>query len=262
MLLTPRWVGRLALLVIVLVACAWLGSWQWGRARVEVVRTPAPSVAVLTDVHQPGQPVDQAQIGRRVSVRGSFDPDRELLVVDRQESGRLGAWVLTAFAVEDADGAVVPVVRGWLPSGEDVPPAPRRQQVIVGWLEPTESDALRERGRDPLPEGQVEIVSSAELLSLWEPQLYQGFVIQQEPEPELPLVEVVPPSLTVTQSVDWQNAAYGVQWWLFGLFAIFWFLKMVRVEREDLAAEPDVPGPGSLDTMDVPDEHDPRRVRE
>jgi cytochrome oxidase assembly protein ShyY1 len=262
MLPTPRWVGRLALLLMVLVACAWLGSWQWGRATVEVVRTPAASVAVLTDVHQPGQPVDQEQIGRRVSLGGAFDPDRELLVVDRQESGRLGAWVLAAFVVADADGAVVPVVRGWLPSGEEVPPAPRGPQEIVGWLEPTESDALRERGRDPLPEGQVEIVSSAALLSLWELPLFQGFVIQQEPVPELPLVEVLPPSLTVTQSVDWQNAAYGVQWWLFGLLAIFWFVRMVRVEREDLGAEPEVPGPGLLDTMEVPDEQDPRRVNE
>ena len=110
-------------------------------------------------------------------------------MVDRQESGRPGSWVLTALLVDGADGAVVPVVRGWLPAGEPGPAAPGGQQKIVGWLEPTESDALRERGRDPLPEGQVEIVSSAELLSLWKPPLFQGFVIQQQPEPEPPLVD-------------------------------------------------------------------------
>jgi len=256
MLLTPRWVGRLALLAVVLVACASLGWWQWDRARFEVVRTPPSGVAALTEVHQPGQPGDQEQIGRRVQLSGTFDANRQLLVVDRQESGRPGAWVLTAFDLEDAEGAVVPVVRGWLSSGDTVPPTPRGPQEIVGWLEPTESDALRERGRDPLPEGQVEIVSSAELLSLWEQSLFQGFVIQQEPEPEPPLVAVAPPSLTVTQSVDWQNAAYGIQWWLFGLFAIFWFVRMMRVEREDAAAEADVPEARALDTMEVVDEHD------
>lgn len=255
MLLTPRWVARLALLVVIVVACAWLGSWQWGRARVEVVRTPAAGVAVLTDIHQPGQPVNQAQVGRRVLIDGVFDADRELLVVDRQESGRLGVWVLAAFIVDDADGAVVPVVRGWLPAGAAVPPVPGGPQKIVGWLEPTESDALRERGRDPLPEGQVEIVSSAELLSLWQPPLFQGFVIQQQPEPRTPLVGVDPPSLTLGGSLDWQNAAYGVQWWLFGVFAIFWFVRMLRVEREDLAAEPDVLAADLLDTMEVKDEH-------
>ena len=255
MLLTPRWVGRLALLVVVLVACAWLGSWQWSRARVEVVRTPPTGVATLTDIHEPGQPVDQEQIGRRVALKGVFDPDRELLVVDRQESGRPGSWVLAALLVDGADGAVVPVVRGWLPAGAQVPPAPGGQQKIVGWLEPTESDALRERGRDPLPEGEVEIVSSAELLSLWKPPLFQGYVIQQLPEPESPLVEVAPPSLTIGGSVDWQNAAYGIQWWLFGIFAIFWFVRMMRVEREDLAAEPRGAVSDALDTMEAPDEH-------
>ncbi|MCZ3387806.1 MAG: SURF1 family protein [Actinomycetia bacterium] len=255
MLLTPRWVGRFALLLVVVAVCAWLGSWLWGRAWGETVRAPLASVAAFTDVHQPGVSVDQAEVGRRVTLSGSFVPDQELLVVDRQQSDRLGVWVLTAFEVEGADGAVVPVVRGWVPSGESVPPPPKGRVAIAGWLEPTESDALRKRGRDPLPDGQVEIVSSAELLSLWQPPLYQGFVIQQQPQPESPLVGVSPPSLTVEQPVDWQNAAYGIQWWLFGLFAIFWFVRMVRVEREDLAAEPDVPDPGSLDTMEAPDEY-------
>lgn len=265
MLLTPRWLGRMALLVVVVVACAWLGSWQWGRAWIEVERTPASSVAELSDVHRPGQVVDPQQVGRRVAVMGVFDSEREVQVVDRQESGRVGSWVLTAFVVDGtagAAGAVIPVVRGWLPTGEAVPVAPRGRQELVGWLEPTESDALRERGRDPLPGGQVEVVSSAELLSLWRPPLYQGFVIQQEPEPEPPLVEVAPPSLTVTGSVDWQNAAYGIQWWLFGLFAIFWFGRMIRVEREDLVGDADVPASGALETMGVPDGQDPRRVRE
>jgi cytochrome oxidase assembly protein ShyY1 len=255
MLLTPRWIGRFALLLLVVATCAWLGSWQWGRAWVESVTAPPADVAVLTDVHEPGVPVDQEQVGRRVSLSGSFIGGKELLVVDRQQSDRLGTWVLTAFEVDGSDGAVVPVVRGWLPTGQAVPRPPQGEQEIVGWLEPTESDALRLRGRDPLPAGQVEIVSSAELLSLWQPRLYQGFVIQQRPAPEPPLESVAPPSLSGEQTVDWRNAAYGVQWWLFGLFAIFWFVRMVRVEHEDLVAEPDVSCPGSLDTMEAPDEH-------
>lgn len=262
LLVTPRWVGRLALLVIVVLVCAWLGSWQWGRAWVEVVRTPPAGVGVLTEIHQVGQPVDQEQIGRRVALSGVFDRERDLLVVDRQQSGRLGAWVLSAFEVDGADGAVIPVVRGWLPAGDDIPPAPGGRQDLVGWLEATESDALRERGREPLGVGQVEVVSSAELLSLWEPPLFQGFVIQAVPEPQPPLVEVSAPSLNPTRSADWQNVAYAIQWWIFGAFAIFWFVRMLRVELEDLAAGADVPAPPSLDTMGGPAEHNQRTVEE
>ena len=94
MLITPRWVGRLALLVIVLVALRLAGFVAVGAG--EGRRWSAPRRRLWpcsTDVHQPGQPVDQEQVGRRVSVRGSFDPDRELLVVDRQESAASGCWV-------------------------------------------------------------------------------------------------------------------------------------------------------------------------
>lgn len=255
LLLTPRWVGRLVLLVVVVAACAWLGWWQWDRARVETVRTPPQDVVPLEQVHRPGESVGQEQVGRRVRLTGSFDPTREVLVVDRQSNDRAGYWVLTAFTIADAEGAAIPVVRGWLPLGEQQPDVPGGRQEIVAWLEPTESDALRERGRDPLPEGQVEVVSSAELLSLWQPPLFQGFVIQQQPEPEPPLEGVAPPALSVTEVVNWQNAAYGVQWWLFGLFAVFWFVRMLRVELEDLSIEADARSSGAVDTMEGPAEH-------
>ncbi|MEO8106724.1 MAG: SURF1 family protein [Actinomycetes bacterium] len=251
LLLTRRWVARMVILAVVVTACAWLGWWQWDRARVEIVRSPPAGVVALAEIHEPGQPVNQDQIGRRVALTGTFDAEREVLVVDRQDAGRSGVWVVTAFLPADAAGAVIPVVRGWLPTGELAPPPPRGDQDLVAWLEPTESDALRERGRDPLPDGQVEVVSSAQLLSLWQPPLFQGFVIQQQPAPEAPLVEVAPPSLTVDGVVDWQNAAYGIQWWLFGLFAIFWFFRMARVEREDLSKVPGARDETVLDTMDA-----------
>ena len=262
LLLTPRWAVRMVILVVVVAACAWLGWWQWDRARVEIVRTPSTQVAPLTDVHELGQPVDQDEIGRRVALSGTFDAEREVMVIERQNAGSTGAWVVTAFLPDRAGGAAIPVVRGWLPAGEEVPPAPEGDQDLVGWLEPTESDALRERGREPLPGGQVEVVSSAQLLSLWRPPLFQGFVIQQQPRPQAPLVEVAPPALTVTGVVDWQNAAYGIQWWLFGLFAIFWFFRMVRVEREDLLATPEERDAEWLDTMGDNRDEEPRRTSE
>jgi hypothetical protein len=108
-------------------------------------------------------------------------------------------------------------------------------QRVEGWLEPTEPDTLRDLERGPLPPGEVEIVSSAELLSLWRPPLYQGFVIQDRPDAQPPLVEVAP-AARVSASTDWQNTAYAIQWWLFGLFAVFWFGRMVRIEAEDRRA--------------------------
>ena len=233
MLLTPRWIGRLVVLVLVLAACWWLGSWQWDVAHTTVVRTPPEGTASLVQVHSVGEPVASDEAGRRVSVRGTFDPERQVLVVDRSVDGRPGSWVVTALVVEGAPdaAAAIPVVRGWLPDGETTPRPPSGPQRIEGTLEPTEPDTLRDPERI-LSAGEVELVSSAELLSLWRPPLFQGFVIQDQPPPEPPLVAVPPPS-DVETSTDWQNFAYAIQWWLFGAFAVFWFVRMVRVDLED-----------------------------
>jgi len=42
---------------------------------------------------------------------------------------------------------------------------------------------------------------------------------------------------------------------LFGLFAVFWFGRMVRVEREDRTAEADARASTAVDTMEGPAEH-------
>ena len=82
-----------------------------------------------------------------------------------------------------------------------------------------------------MPRGQVEVVSSPELLSLWRPPLFQGFVIQQVPAPQAPLVGIASVGRQVT--TDWQNFAYAIQWWLFGAFAVFWFGGMLVAEEPE-----------------------------
>jgi cytochrome oxidase assembly protein ShyY1 len=153
-------------------------------------------------------------------------------------------------------------VRGWLPQGEQPPAPPTGEQRITGWLEPTEPDALRDPTREPLPDGDVQIISSPELLSLWRPPLFQGFVLQDQPPARAPLAQVSPPT-RVVESTDWQNGAYAIQWWLFGVFAIFWFFRMVRVELEDQRANQqggngtEVPEhPGTIGRMDGADSTD------
>jgi hypothetical protein len=102
---------------------------------------------------------------------------------------------------------------------------------------------------------------------LWRPPLFQGFVIQTEPSPAEPLQQVTP-AAEVQVTTDWQNFAYAIQWWLFGAFAVFWFLRMMWVEAEDDrakagavsgdargATKPDRP----VDKMGGTDEHQPSR---
>ena len=38
--------------------------------------------------------------------------------------------------------------------------------------------------------------------------------------------------------VQWRNAAYAVQWWIFALFALWMWARMVRDETRRARAEP------------------------
>jgi cytochrome oxidase assembly protein ShyY1 len=211
----------------------------------------------LTDVHVTGQPVAPEDAGRRISMQGRFDAKRsQVLIVDRRDEGRDGFWVVAPFLVRPTaagEAATIPVVRGWIPADVPAPSVPSGPQRVSGTLEPSESEGIRRRDREPLPDGQLEIVSSPELLSLWQPPLYQGFVVQERPESPEPLESVQIPTRAEV-ATDWQNAAYAVQWWLFGLFAIFWFGRMVRIELEDQRAGVDENDGTAVGTMEAPGE--------
>ena len=76
-------------------------------------------------------------------------------------------------------------------------------------------------------------VSTAELLSLWEGDLYQGFVLLEDQRPESTLAAVPPPDLSADTGRSWQNLAYAVQWWLFAAFAVFLWCRMFQADWTD-----------------------------
>jgi DNA-binding transcriptional regulator of glucitol operon len=62
---------------------------------------------------------------------------------------------------------------------------------------------------------------------------------------------------------DWQNYGYGVQWWLFGAFAVFLYVKLVldeldptRVEERRRAADEIPPMPARQSAPPPVDEQD------
>jgi cytochrome oxidase assembly protein ShyY1 len=77
------------------------------------------------------------------------------------------------------------------------------------------------------------VVSSPELLSRWEGQLWQGFVVLQAQDPDDPnAIEPVKQPAATQQSISWQSLAYAVQWWLFAAFAGFFYWRMLSLEYE------------------------------
>ena len=92
----------------------------------------------------------------------------------RTHDGQVGALVLTPLRVAST-GAVLPVVRGWVPSVDDpaaTAPPPTGEVTVVGWLKVGEA-----AGQGGLPDGQTDAISPAELVNRWGGPTYSGYLV-------------------------------------------------------------------------------------
>ncbi|SDQ91617.1 SURF1 family protein [Thermostaphylospora chromogena] len=226
---TPRMVALHLVTIAVLVAFVFLGRWQLGvfedSGRPHATTDPAP-VAVQT-LTEPGKHMTTDKAGRRVTATGTFDADKQLLVAGRDD----GFWLLTPLDL--GDGTAVPIVRGWVASPSDpaVAAVPEGQVTVTGRLQHSEQiDGTPRKSRD-LPQGQVETVSTAELINLWRgTRLRDGYVvaIDQTPPPAVAPKPVPVAAPTERGAFNWRNLAYALQWWAFAGFAVFMWFHLVR----------------------------------
>lgn len=236
----PRWLGLLVVAVLLLAAGIQLGRWQWqvahDSARAEAVREiQGRPVRPIAEVLAPHAAFPDEGSGQRVRTTGRYAAGDQLLVVDRYLEGREGMWVVDRFVV-DSTGANLPVVRGWVPAGGQAPPAPSGAVELVGSLAPGEAP---DTGGQPA--GRVTSVDLARLVNEWPGDLYNAFAFAVTEDGAVPAtgLQVVPPPLPDT-SLNLRNAMYAAQWWVFGLFALWMWWRMVRQahERETGGAEP------------------------
>jgi len=257
--LTPRWLALLAMVLAAAAVMARLGEWQLDRARqkgerdrVEAAQAEPP--APLTSVLTPRTAFPDAAAHRRVTVEGTWDSARQLLVPGRRLGDSTGLWVLTPLRL--ADGSGVPVVRGWVPDAADPhadPRAlPRGPVAVEGVLEPSEPvEGLAPGEASSVPAGQVALVAAPLLVQRWPYPLMTGYVVQAGARPgatgQAAALAAVPPS--TGGGLALQNLSYALQWWLFSAFGIFFWWRVVRddhrgrLRRATVGADPPpVPG--------------------
>jgi cytochrome oxidase assembly protein ShyY1 len=234
--LTPRFLGLLGLALVLCATFVWLGRWQLGvaessaqRQAVEEARAQAP--AELTTLLQPHAPFRGDLSSRPFTATGHYDPSGQLLVPGRRLEGRTGLWVLTPFVL-DRGGATLPVVRGFVTDAGSVTAPPPGTVTISGGLAPGESPSP-----DPVPSGQIGSVDLSVLVNSWPGELYNafGFVESESPATASGLATV--PTPIGETGVQWRNAAYAVQWWVFALFTLWMWGRMVRDETHRARAE-------------------------
>jgi len=272
-LLQPRWLAFHLLVVVSVVACTALGWWQWTRFQAHLAdeeqtavsaRTAQPPVSI-GDLVTIGRSVSPHHRGRLVTATGTYDAARQLLVPDRMQRDRVGFFVLTPLVT--SDGTAVVVNRGWVesPAGASgvtgaeppaqVPAPPPGEARITGRLEmsetPENSGVPRRTG---LPDGQVALISTADLVNRLPYRLYDGYVALTGQEPPASGLEPAdaPPRRTPTITARaWQNLGYTAQWFLFAAVAVFmWFRVVGREAQERRMRAWDPVGPGTGDAQE------------
>lgn len=226
--LRPRWLGLLVVALLIAALGVIAGRWQWSVAhdvaRADAVReVQERPVRPLSEVVAPHASFPDEGSGQRVTTRGRYTGD-PLRVTDRRFDGAEVTWVLDRFVVEGT-GANLAVVRGFVPTGEEPPSAPTGTIDLLGSLAPPEAPDQSGGSEDD----ELTSVDIAQLVNVWDGDMYNGFVfaVSEDGAAEATGLRRIPPPLPDT-SLQFRNVMYAFQWWLFAVFALWMWVKMVR----------------------------------
>ncbi|WP_320069348.1 SURF1 family protein [Micromonospora sp. RTGN7] len=248
-LLTPRWLGILALTLVAAAVMVLLGNWQLDRyqgrtainERIDAGErmnpvplrdaVPAPNGGAGT---AGSAPADEAT-WTRVTVTGRYDTANIVLVRGRTVDNRVGFEVVTPLVL--ADGTAVLVDQGWVPPAPggamaqpQLPPVPPGEVTVVGRVHPTESGT----GAIGRREGRLEArrIGVPRLARELPYPVHGAFVLLDEQTPTAdPLFRAVP----IGHTNNWQNLGYVVQWWLFAAMTLFGYGWVARREARRMA---------------------------
>ena len=246
-----------------------LGSWQAHRdaaAAEHVERPPVP----LDEVMGADDPFMSDDVGRSVTVAGTWLPDSTVYVSERERHGDEGWWVITPLAVTGGDAGVDPttapallVVRGWTASIEPRPETPSGTAEVTAWLQPPEGAAGLvddDRSDDVIPQ-----VRMADAVQHVDQDLYGAYAVVQHDlvgNAAAAAADVLEPVdldqvPEVSATTGWRNLLYGVEWWIFAGFAAFIWLRWCRdqLHPEELDGAADEAAPS--DPADIPGEPAP-----
>ena len=225
-LLSRRW-ALFALVVVLLASAAWwLGEWQFGRLedrkqsnaiiRANEARAPAPVDAVLAR----SEPVEEDQEWRRVTATGTYDAASTIIVRYRSgPSGEPGVDIVVPLVTPS--GTALVVDRGFLQIDTrsadigDVPPAPAGEVTVTGWVRVDGTGSSTE-----VEDLSARAINSQRIAEAIGRPTFGGFVdlTAEDADPGSPLLLRELPDLD-----NGPHFFYGLQWWFFGVLALFGF---------------------------------------
>jgi cytochrome oxidase assembly protein ShyY1 len=245
---SPRWIAAHIGIVLLMIAFALLGRWQWDvghkvspltAAELTAWHTAEPVNSVIT----PANGLNGTQVGQTVDATGTYDSTRQLLVPGQVLDGHAGYYVLTPLVTGPGKDAVL-VNRGFLADAGSaepkIPAAPGGRITITGWAAEPESTtgevndngiAEQQTTGTVTASNEIEYISPAELVNQWPYRLNDGYVTATDSASLSGGLQVIPEPLP-THGTSWDllNVCYAFQWWLFIVILGSWYFIHLRRE--------------------------------
>jgi cytochrome oxidase assembly protein ShyY1 len=234
----PYWL-RMGLLVVLLsVACVFLGRWQWGRHEGKVAMAhqidtsydaaPVPLSRLLPDAAGALPGNDQ---WRPVRESGRYLPSEGVVVRNRPNAdGEYGYEVVVPFRIDS--GPVLLVDRGWIPNGasgarpDTIPPPPAGEVTIVARLRPSEPPG----DSPPPPPGQAQRIEVPRLTApLGVPAVTHAYAVLASEDPAPATAPAVQPRPDEDLG---PHLAYAIQWWLGAVVVYVLLVVYARQEAQ------------------------------
>ncbi|MFT4210493.1 MAG: SURF1 family protein [Microbacterium sp.] len=250
-MLRPRWLGMLALCLVVAGVFAWLGQWQLGRALATPAaeETSSESVVPIDDVIAPGEGLLDTDEGQRVEVTGTFVADDFIVVSSRYNDDVEGYWITAQLRRDDtAEPTSIAVALGWTADAAAASAAataletqadadPDATVTVTGRLIADEGPSLP-TGGDPL---ELTTMSPVSLLGRWHDvdalNVYRPYLVSDTAFAGL--AQIDSPAPESGTSVNWLNIFYAVEWAVFAGFAFYLWYRLAKdaweKELEELA---------------------------
>lgn len=213
----PRLLALHVLAIAVLAVCVLMGLWQLGvygakhDDRIAEQRRAQP--VELLSVWGPDDAFREDLVNRRVIVNGRIDI-RDLYRVKRPDGT---TWVVAPVSIDRTDAQLL-VVLGLDQTLTDFNP----QRRFTAVLQPAEATGG---------------LSVAQRINVSSKDLFSGYAVAEGGMDGYDPVDL--PDRHIAWTVGLRNLAYALQWWVFGLFAVFMWWRMASdaVAIEESVAE-------------------------
>lgn len=243
-LLTPRWLGGLAIALVFAVVAVWLGFWQFDKHTYRVEQrdqieanygaTPIPLGDVLAEIDSAGSlPAERGWT--RVRFTGEYASDEQLFVRNRPYRGNFG-YHLAAPAAMQPGGQAILVDRGWVAYGDDaatlpeVDRLPSGEVTITGWLRPSEPGYDR-----TLPQGQLTSLNAGEAAAQSGVDLVPAYLLLESETTSDGSTPARPQAPDPPDTDLRSHLAYALQWWIASPIGLALVWVFIRRERNDAA---------------------------